>query len=150
MLSLIHIWSAEHVTGLTPPAYQRHSPRRPLLLSDGRSYLRGSFTLRCFQRLDVYKRQVPMSCVKKMASKTMHDAPCAHAQTRRVPGPENASVKSDNNAANFVHNALAEWGCSMYNVLVNLLAFAVKRRRRMLFSELAKRVACLLYTSRCV
>jgi hypothetical protein len=82
-----------------------------------------------------------MSCVKKMASKTMHDAQCAHAQTRRVPRPENAAVKSDKNAANFVHNALAEWGCSMYNVLVNLLAFAVKRRRRMLFSELAKRVA---------
>ena len=71
----------------------------------------------------------------------MHDAQCAHAQTRRVPRPENAAVKSDKNAANFVHNALAEWGCSMYNVLVNLLAFAVKRRRRMLFSELAKRVA---------
>ena len=38
----------------------------------------------------------------------MHDAQCAHAQARRVPRQENAAVESDKNAANFVHNALAE------------------------------------------
>ena len=35
----------------TPPTYQRCSLHRPLLHKDGRTYLRGSFTLRCFQRL---------------------------------------------------------------------------------------------------
>jgi len=51
---------------------------------------------------------VPMSCVKKTASKTMHDAQCARTPVRRFRRRTTPAVEMNKNTANFVHNALAE------------------------------------------